>query len=438
MRGISAQHSWWSVAAYACSLRGGKLQNEHNPPLSPQLETPWPHLSVPVSQDKCPLLASSWLQARVGHWHRSALAPSNKGIPQPSAHLSHLRAEKVGCSDCSYFIGSLMLGICHYTTVTWNIYARSLLARNSAAEHTRPTCVERRSLSSAQGQRIKHQPTEPITGQSVRPIHFPSSSASPWTGVLFLHMLLTAVKAGLAWSTYFPSCKSARMLMPYGHFWGNSLDVKHKAAYWFTKLKILRQKKVCFWGAWKGNSFSNFYERESFLQVSDLCLAWLNFFPPILVHFCPLFLRIGHTLSHFAQMGFHFAQNTTPNPCSLLCLCRSLSGICTYTKHLQPIQKHPFAWPDFESVQNELKSGQSGPQLGKMFEKCFLELGNFLYSLSSCLSHSNSDNYSLEVTLEKIWLCLRHCRHRWTQAGPGDNHIGCNCDIVVILLQCIK
>ena len=414
MRGISAQHSWWSVAAYACSLRGGKLQNEHNPPLSPQLETPWPHLSVPVSQDKCPLLASSWLQARVGHWHRSALAPSNKGIPQPSAHLSHLRAEKVGCSDCSYFIGSLMLGICHYTTVTWNIYARSLLARNSAAEHTRPTCVERRSLSSAQGQRIKHQPTDPITGQSVRPIHFPSSSASPWTGVLFLHMLLTAVKAGLAWSTYFPSCKSARMLMPYGHFWGNSLDVKHKAAYWFTKLKILRQKKVCFWGAWKGNSFSNFYERESFLQVSDLCLAWLNFFPPILVHFCPLFLRIGHTLSHFAQMGFHFAQNTTPNPCSLLCRHIPFSRICMYTIHPQtPSQNTPFPGLNLKVCKMNYILGNLDPiwaiclKTEQIFSEWFFDSWH-----SNEMNVKNWDRYSSNMIQEIVVIALTAFQRR--------------------------
>ena len=33
------------------------------------------------------------------------------------------------------------------------------------------------------------------------------------------------------------------------------------------------------------------------------------------------------------------------------------------------IPKHPFSWPELESGQNELQSGQYGPQLGKMFEK---------------------------------------------------------------------
>ena len=31
--------------------------------------------------------------------------------------------------------------------------------------------------------------------------------------------------------------------------------------------------------------------------------------------------------------------------------------------------KHPFSWPELESGQSELQSGQFGPQLGKMFEK---------------------------------------------------------------------
>ena len=35
----------------------------------------------------------------------------------------------------------------------------------------------------------------------------------------------------------------------------------------------------------------------------------------------------------------------------------------------KPTPKHPFSWPELESWQHELLSGQFGPQLGKMFEK---------------------------------------------------------------------
>ena len=41
------------------------------------------------------------------------------------------------------------------------------------------------------------------------------------------------------------------------------------------------------------------------------------------------------TASHFAQMGPHFARNTTPNPFALLSRHTHLSGICRYTKHPQ-------------------------------------------------------------------------------------------------------
>ena len=35
----------------------------------------------------------------------------------------------------------------------------------------------------------------------------------------------------------------------------------------------------------------------------------------------------------------------------------------------QNTPKHPFSWPELESGPIKLKSGQNGPQLGKMFEK---------------------------------------------------------------------
>ena len=63
--------------------------------------------------------------------------------------------------------------------------------------------------------------------------------------------------------------------------------------------------------------------------------------PPILEHFCPLFVRIGQMRSHFSQTGSHFAENTTPNPCSLLKRHTPLSRICTYIKHPNPSVTHP-------------------------------------------------------------------------------------------------
>ena len=43
----------------------------------------------------------------------------------------------------------------------------------------------------------------------------------------------------------------------------------------------------------------------------------IEFIFPILEHFCPFFVQtaqMGSDGSHFAQMGSHFAQNSTPTP----------------------------------------------------------------------------------------------------------------------------
>ena len=93
----------------------------------------------------------------------------------------------------------------------------------------------------------------------------------------------------------------------------------------------------------------------------------IEFFPPNSRAILPTFHTHCPDASHFAQMGSHFAQNATPNPCSLLSRHTPLSEICTYTKHPQAHPQKP--WPEFEIVQNELPSGQFGPKLGKIFEK---------------------------------------------------------------------
>ena len=74
----------------------------------------------------------------------------------------------------------------------------------------------------------------------------------------------------------------------------------------------------------------------------------IEFFSPNLEHFSslPTFHTNCPHVSHFAQMGSHFAQNTTTNPCSELSSNKPLSGICMYTKHPQPHPKTPLflAW----------------------------------------------------------------------------------------------
>ena len=101
-------------------------------------------------------------------------------------------------------------------------------------------------------------------------------------------------------------------------------------------------------------------------------ILFFKIFLPNSRAFLPTFRTNCPCGSHFAQIGSHFAQKTTPNPCSLLNRHPPLSGIYTCTKLPQlskPTPKHPFSWLELESGQNELQSGQFGPQLGKMFEK---------------------------------------------------------------------
>ena len=87
--------------------------------------------------------------------------------------------------------------------------------------------------------------------------------------------------------------------------------------------------------------------------------------------------------SHFFQIGTHFAQNTTTNPCSLLSSHTLLLGICTYTKKAPP-QNTPFSglilkvgkwtivWAKWTAT------GQNVSKVGKTF----LEVGkNFLFIL---------------------------------------------------------
>ena len=61
-----------------------------------------------------------------------------------------------------------------------------------------------------------------------------------------------------------------------------------------------------------------------------------------------------------------------PLPTSALysAVTRPLLG-CVHTqeKKTNPTPKQPFSWPELESEQNELLSGQPGPQVDNMFEK---------------------------------------------------------------------
>ena len=94
---------------------------------------------------------------------------------------------------------------------------------------------------------------------------------------------------------------------------------------------------------------------------------WLNFFCPILGHFCPLFVQIAQMDLILPRWGLILPRIPPPTPVLYSAVTNPFLGYVRTRTH--PTPKHPFSWPDFESRQNELLSGQNGPHLGKMFEK---------------------------------------------------------------------
>ena len=125
--------------------------------------------------------------------------------------------------------------------------------------------------------------------------------------------------------------------------------------------------------------------------------------------------------SHFAQMGSHFAQDTTTNPCSLLSRHTRLSRICTWTNTPKPTPKQPFSWPELESGQNKLQSGHFGPQLGKMFEKW----ANFSRSrpkkifISSCRGPKHMWKPEVLIKARSVFWSRKH-RILKLMCSPGD------------------
>ena len=104
--------------------------------------------------------------------------------------------------------------------------------------------------------------------------------------------------------------------------------------------------------------------RFHFFKVDDLHDWW----PPPSRALLPTFCTNCPDGPLFARMVVHFAQNTTPIPCSLLSSHTLLLGICMHTKHPNSIPKHPFSWPELQSGQIELPSGQNETHLGNVYK----------------------------------------------------------------------
>ena len=100
-------------------------------------------------------------------------------------------------------------------------------------------------------------------------------------------------------------------------------------------------------------------QAQAWLSVLTTLNLMIKFFGSNSRAFLPTFHTNCPDGSHLAQMGSHFAQNTIPNPCSLLSSHTPLSGIYTYTKRPQAHPKTPL-WTNLDPK-------QFGPQVGKKF-----------------------------------------------------------------------
>ena len=95
----------------------------------------------------------------------------------------------------------------------------------------------------------------------------------------------------------------------------------------------------------------------------------IEFPPPILEHFCPLFVQIAQMGLILPRWGLILPRKPPPTPVLYSVVTKPCRGYVRTRNTASPTPKHPFSWPDFESGQNELLSGQNRPHLGKMFEK---------------------------------------------------------------------
>ena len=95
----------------------------------------------------------------------------------------------------------------------------------------------------------------------------------------------------------------------------------------------------------------------------------IEFPPPILEHFCPLFVQIAQMGLILPRWALILARIPPPPLVLYSAVTNTFRGYVSTQNTPKPTPKHPFSWPELESGQNELPSGQTGPQVGKFFEK---------------------------------------------------------------------
>ena len=95
----------------------------------------------------------------------------------------------------------------------------------------------------------------------------------------------------------------------------------------------------------------------------------IEFFPPSLEHFGPLFVQIAQMGLILPRWGLILPRIPPPTPVVYSAVIHPFWRCVSTQNTPKPTPKHPFSWPELESGQNELPSGQPGPQLGKLIEK---------------------------------------------------------------------
>ena len=128
--------------------------------------------------------------------------------------------------------------------------------------------------------------------------------------------------------------------------------------------------------------------------------------------------------SHFAHIGSHLAQNTTPNPCSFLSIHNPFLGYVSTQNTPNPTPENPFSWPELRNYSlgnldptvQYLKSGQSFSRRKKkkMFTGIWFQLwhGSLHQSLSQgnhYLAGGCKINYIPLARLKDCWSALAVC-----------------------------
>ena len=95
----------------------------------------------------------------------------------------------------------------------------------------------------------------------------------------------------------------------------------------------------------------------------------IEFFPPTSRAICPFFVQIAQMSLVFPRWGLILPRIPLPTSVLYSAVTNPFWEYVRTQDTPNPTPKHSLSWHELESGQNELQSGQTGPQLGKMFEK---------------------------------------------------------------------